>query len=114
MITSFKEEAQIVSFQSLYSPDPWTLGQYEKLLGPTRNFLAWMRNSVIISTVTPLVSTVVAALAAYSLVRLNWKGSRFLSSAVFAASIFHFGEATIADAHRALADAGVPMRRPLS
>ncbi|RLT44898.1 MAG: ABC transporter permease subunit [Chloroflexi bacterium] len=85
LITSFKEEAQIVSFQSLYYPDPWTLGQYEKLLGPTRNFLAWMRNSVIISTVTPLVSTVVAALAAYSLVRLNWKGSRFLSSAVFAA-----------------------------
>jgi len=84
-ITSFKEEAQIVSFQSLYYPEPWTLTQYEKLLGPTRNFLAWMRNSVIISTVTPLVSTIVASLAAYSLVRLNWKGNRFFSSAVFAA-----------------------------
>ncbi len=84
-ITSFKEEAQIVSFQSLYIPEPWTLAQYEKLLGPTRNFLAWMRNSVIISLVTPLVSTVVASLAAYSLVRLNWKGNRFFSSAVFAA-----------------------------
>lgn len=84
-ITSFKHEAQIVSFQSLYYPDPWTLDQYEKLLGPTRNFLAWMRNSVIISTVTPLVSTIVASLAAYSLVRLNWRGNRFFSSAVFAA-----------------------------
>lgn len=84
-ITSFKEEAQIVSFQSLYIPEPWTLGQYEKLLGPTRNFLAWMRNSVIISLVTPLVSTIVASLAAYSLVRLNWRGNRFFSSAVFAA-----------------------------
>ncbi len=84
-ITSFKHEAQIVSFQSLYYPEPWTLAQYEKLLGPTRNFLVWMRNSMIISLVTPLVSTIVASLAAYSLVRLNWKGNRFFSSAVFAA-----------------------------
>jgi cyclase len=35
------------------------------------------------------------------------------ASAVLAASIFHFGEASIADAHRALAEAGVPVRRPL-
>lgn len=84
-ITSFKHEAQIVSFQSLYYPDPWTLAQYEKLLGPTRNFMDWMRNSITISMVTPLVSTIVASLAAYSLVRLNWRGNRFLSSAVFAA-----------------------------
>jgi imidazole glycerol-phosphate synthase subunit HisF len=32
------------------------------------------------------------------------------ASAVLAASIFHFGEATIADAHAALAHAGVPVR----
>jgi imidazole glycerol-phosphate synthase subunit HisF len=33
------------------------------------------------------------------------------ASAVLAASIFHFGEATIADAKKALADAGLPVRR---
>ncbi|MFL0587599.1 imidazole glycerol phosphate synthase subunit HisF [uncultured Sphingomonas sp.] len=33
------------------------------------------------------------------------------ASAVLAASIFHFGQATIADAHAALAAAGVPVRR---
>lgn len=33
------------------------------------------------------------------------------ASAVLAASIFHFGEATIADAHGALAAAGIPVRR---
>ena len=32
------------------------------------------------------------------------------ADAVLAASIFHFGEATIRDAHRALADAGLPVR----
>jgi imidazole glycerol-phosphate synthase subunit HisF len=36
------------------------------------------------------------------------------ASAVLAASIFHFGEATISDAHRALAEAGVPVRTPLN
>ncbi|MDQ2877992.1 MAG: imidazole glycerol phosphate synthase subunit HisF [Pseudomonadota bacterium] len=35
------------------------------------------------------------------------------ASAVLAASIFHFGEASIADAHAALAVAGVPVRRPI-
>lgn len=33
------------------------------------------------------------------------------ASAVLAASIFHFGEATVADAHAELADAGIPVRR---
>jgi imidazole glycerol-phosphate synthase subunit HisF len=35
------------------------------------------------------------------------------ASAVLAASIFHFGEATISDAHRALAAANVPVRSPI-
>lgn len=36
------------------------------------------------------------------------------ASAVLAASIFHFGEASIADAHRALADASIPVRTPIA
>jgi cyclase len=32
------------------------------------------------------------------------------ASAVLAASIFHFGQATVAEAHAALAAAGVPVR----
>lgn len=36
------------------------------------------------------------------------------ASAVLAASIFHFGEASIADAHRALAAAGIAVRSPLA
>jgi imidazole glycerol-phosphate synthase subunit HisF len=35
------------------------------------------------------------------------------ASAVLAASIFHFGEASIGDAHRALQAAGLPVRQPL-
>ncbi|WP_070157593.1 imidazole glycerol phosphate synthase subunit HisF [Sphingobium phenoxybenzoativorans] len=36
------------------------------------------------------------------------------ASAVLAASIFHFGQHTIAQAHAALAAAGIPTRRPLA
>ncbi|MES2755322.1 MAG: imidazole glycerol phosphate synthase subunit HisF [Pseudomonadota bacterium] len=36
------------------------------------------------------------------------------ASAVLAASIFHFGEASVADAHAALAAAGIPVRARLS
>jgi cyclase len=36
------------------------------------------------------------------------------ASAVLAASIFHFGEASVADAHNALAQAGIPVRRPIT
>ncbi|MFK3890506.1 imidazole glycerol phosphate synthase subunit HisF [Sphingomonas sp. NPDC079357] len=36
------------------------------------------------------------------------------ASAVLAASIFHFGQATVAEAHEALAAAGVPVRAPLA
>ncbi len=36
------------------------------------------------------------------------------AGAVLAASIFHFGEASIADAHRALAAAGIPVRTPIA
>ena len=36
------------------------------------------------------------------------------ASAVLAASIFHFGQASIADAHAALAAAGVAVRRPVN
>jgi cyclase len=36
------------------------------------------------------------------------------ASAVLAASIFHFGEATIADAHAALAAAGIAVRTPIA
>ena len=36
------------------------------------------------------------------------------ASAVLAASIFHFGAASIADAHRALAEAGIPVRSPVA
>ena len=59
--------------------------QYERLFGPARDFMVWLRNTITISTITPLISTVVASAGAYALTRLRWKGSSTFSSAVLVA-----------------------------
>ena len=84
-ITSFKSDLQNTTFTSIYWPKPWTLEQYEHLLGPSRNFLLWYRNTLFVAFITPLMSTLVAALGAYGLVRLRWKGRRQLSGLVLVA-----------------------------
>jgi multiple sugar transport system permease protein len=84
-ITSFKTDIQNTTFTSIYWPNPWTIEQYQHLLGPTRNFVVWFRNSLFVAVVTPMISTVVASLGAYGLTRLRWKGSGFLSSIVLVA-----------------------------
>jgi multiple sugar transport system permease protein len=84
-ITSFKSTAQNTQFHSVYWPDPWTFQQYIDLLGPARNFLVWYRNTIFVGIATPLIATVVAALGAYGLTRLRWRGQGILSNAVLVA-----------------------------
>jgi imidazole glycerol-phosphate synthase subunit HisF len=68
----------------------------------------------LIRTVADAVSVpVIASGGVGSLAHLVEGVTRGHASAVLAASIFHFGEASISDAHRALAAAGVPVRTPL-
>jgi multiple sugar transport system permease protein len=55
------------------------------LLGPDRSFLVWYRNTFLVAIVTPLVSTIVAALGGYALVRLRWRGRRPFSGIVLVA-----------------------------
>jgi multiple sugar transport system permease protein len=84
-ITSFKTTAQNTQFHSVYWPDPWTINQYVDLLGPARNFLVWYRNTLTVGIATPLIATIVAALGAYGLTRLRWRGQGILSNAVLVA-----------------------------
>ena len=81
-ITSFKTTLQTTMFTSIYWPEPWTPEQYQHLLGPERNFLLWYRNTLFVAIVTPLISTLIAALGGYGLVRLRWRGSYAFSSLV--------------------------------
>jgi multiple sugar transport system permease protein len=79
LITSFKSDPQIQSFRSVYWPDPWTLEQYQSLVGDTP-FLTWFRNTVIVATSSTAISVVVAALAAYALARLRFLGGGLLTT----------------------------------
>ncbi|NLF11002.1 MAG: ABC transporter permease subunit, partial [Anaerolineaceae bacterium] len=67
IVTAFKTELQITRFENVGWPIPWSLMQFKALLGPARNFMVWLRNTVTISCVTPLISTVVASSSAYAL-----------------------------------------------
>ncbi len=85
IVTSFKTQQQIAQFSGVFWPTPWSTYQYERLFGPTRSFILWLRNTILVSVITPLIATIVAAAGAYALTRLRWKGSSILSSAVLVA-----------------------------
>ncbi len=79
VITSFKSDLQIQRFTSIYWPSPWTIDQYTSLLTHTP-FLTWFRNTVIVATTTTAISVVFAAMAAYALARLKFRGGGTLTT----------------------------------
>ncbi|RIK53700.1 MAG: sugar ABC transporter permease [Chloroflexi bacterium] len=85
VVTAFKSTGQIVAFESVFWPRPWTLVQFDTLLGPTRSFVLWYKNTVTVALVSTVVSVLVAALGAYGLTRLRWRGSNFFASLVLIA-----------------------------
>ncbi len=85
IVTAFKTELQITRFENVLWPQPWTLAQFERLFGPARNFVVWLRNTVTISVITPTISTLVASLGAYALTRLRWRGASAVSRSVLVA-----------------------------
>lgn len=85
VITAFKQTAQIVAFDSVFWPAPWTLEQFDLLLGPTRKFGTWYWNTIQVSVVSTALSVIVAAMGGYGLTRLRWRGANFFSSSVLVA-----------------------------
>ena len=81
VITSFKTNLQFQQFRSVFWPDPWTLEHYTWVLTKSP-WLLWLRNTVTVALVSMAISLVVSAFGAYALVRLRWRGSGFLSTAV--------------------------------
>jgi len=85
LITAFKQNSQIVAFESVFWPTPWTMDQFWLLLGPTRKFGTWYWNTIQVSIVSTLISVIVAAMGGYGLTRLRWRGANFISSSVLVA-----------------------------
>ncbi|MBC7236309.1 MAG: carbohydrate ABC transporter permease, partial [Chloroflexi bacterium] len=80
--TAFKTDLQITRWISVLWPRPWVLDQFRTLLGPRHNFLVWLRNTVVIATISPIIATGCASLSAYALVRLRWRGSAVIANGV--------------------------------
>ena len=80
--TAFKTELQITRWVSILWPSPWSLDQFRALLSPERSFVVWLRNTLFVSTITAVVSTLVASLSSYALTRLQWRGAQVLSNGV--------------------------------
>ncbi|HET6344781.1 MAG TPA: ABC transporter permease subunit, partial [Myxococcota bacterium] len=81
VVTSFKTSLQFQQFRSVFWPDPWTLEHYTWVLTKSP-WLLWLRNTVTVALVAMVISLAVSAFGAYALVRLRWRGSGFLSTAV--------------------------------
>jgi multiple sugar transport system permease protein len=81
VVTAFKPDLQITTRTSLLWPSPWTLDQFRNLFS-ANPFGIWFRNTLIVAGVSTVVAVVLAALAAYALARLRFRGGRSLSGSV--------------------------------
>lgn len=76
---SFKTTPQISERTNIFMPDPWTTEQYTSLINDTP-FLVWFRNTVLVATVSTTLSVILAALGAYALTRLRFRGAGLLTT----------------------------------
>jgi multiple sugar transport system permease protein len=79
VVTALKTTPQIGERRSIFWPDPPTLDQFASLIGQTP-FLTWFLNSALVAAASTLVSVAFAALAAYALTRLRFRGSGLLTT----------------------------------
>ncbi len=79
LITSFKSDLQIQQFSSIYWPNPWTTEQFETLIFKTQ-FITWFYNTVLVATGSTAISVALAALAAYALARLRFRGAGIITN----------------------------------
>jgi multiple sugar transport system permease protein len=81
IVTAFKTDVQIRTFQSIFWPAPWSTENFRFMLQDTQ-YLRWFWNTTQVAVVSALVSVMVGALGAYALVRLKWRFAGFLSTAI--------------------------------
>ena len=81
LITAFKTDDQIRAFRQVFWPSPWTTENFRYMLEDTA-FPRWFWNTVQVATVSTALSVFVAALGAYALVRLRWRGAGVVSTGI--------------------------------
>ena len=84
LVTSLKQNAEIYRLVPTLWPQQVTWNGYTALLGRT-DFLAWLRNSSVVSAIVALVSLVLSTLAAYALARIRFFGRGLIGSMILVA-----------------------------
>jgi multiple sugar transport system permease protein len=79
IITSLKTTPQISERRDIFWPSPVTMDQYRELILNTP-FTTWLWNSVLVAAVSTIISVLIAALAAYALSRLKFRGAGVLTT----------------------------------
>jgi multiple sugar transport system permease protein len=92
LLTSIKSGFAALQFPPQWWPNEPTLASYRKLLDPTnsvgQDFLRFFWNSLFVSTVSTILSVVVAVPAAYAFSRFEFPGRKFLFFAVLLRNMF--------------------------
>ena len=92
LLTSIKSGFAAMQFPPQWWPNEPTVASYRKLLDPTnsvgQDFLHFFWNSLFVSTVTTVLSVIVAVPAAYAFSRFTFPGRKFLFFAVLLRNMF--------------------------
>jgi ABC-type glycerol-3-phosphate transport system permease component len=79
--SSISENDQMYGMSIQFFPTKFTLAQYDAAINKWR-FGLFLSNSIAVAMVTTILTTVMATLAAYSLVRLRFPGRRALARSI--------------------------------
>jgi multiple sugar transport system permease protein len=82
-ITSLKTELEVYDFSGNFLvPANPTLDNYAKLFSTPRYFI-WLRNTVLVSVVTTVISVVISVMAGFAIARLRFRGAALAGTLVF-------------------------------
>lgn len=76
--TSFKSNKEIYSQTAGILPTTFTWQHYDTILNG-KNFFTYMKNSLMVSTLTTLAAMVIGVTAAYAISRLSFRGRTFMA-----------------------------------
>jgi multiple sugar transport system permease protein len=86
LITAFKTNTQISGFRNPLWPQPWSLEQFRFILDRT-DFATWFRNTVVVALANCAISVTAAALGAYALARLRWRGGNAIATLILGTAL---------------------------
>src|SRR3954451_1671302 len=85
VVTSFKTPNEAASSSPTWIPNPPTLQAYRNILTSEGTpVLRWFANSMVAATANAVLVVVTAAMAAYPLARMNFRGKRIVFAVIIA------------------------------